>query len=123
MWKTVTKRYEFAGVGMVNETELALLAEFARRCGGRVGVYAPASLAELVLVAGRRKETVRRVCQRLEERGLLCVAARYAEDGGQLSNAYALTAVGMALTRANARRRSERETSGRLACAREPGPT
>lgn len=62
---------------------------------------APLSYRQIASRFGLTQQQVRFLCGRLEEQGYIVCKPRYAEDGGQLANGYALTSRGrMALREA-----------------------
>ena len=77
----------------INETDLAVLDQIGSRSGGS-GSAVELSLRELSALTARKVETVRRSCRQLERQGLIDVESRYLPNGGQLENAYAITAKG-----------------------------
>ena len=83
----------------VNESELAALFEIERRAMG-VPWGAPIALGELGQAIGRCGRTTRRVCQMLQEHGLITMCIRHDTSGKQLENEYALTDAGRALLEA-----------------------
>ena len=77
----------------INETDLAVLDQIGARSGG-AGSAVAFSLRELSDLTARKVETVRRSCRQLERQGLIDIESRYLSNGGQLENAYAITAKG-----------------------------
>ena len=77
----------------LNQTELVILEVIGARSGGRAGP-ASVSLRELQGLTSRSVATVRRSCHQLEDQGLIRIERRYLPNGGQLENAYAITAKG-----------------------------
>lgn len=60
---------------------------------------APLSYRQIALRLDMTPQQVRFLCGRLEEQGHLVRRSRYAEDGGQLANGYALTSQGRMILR------------------------
>ena len=60
---------------------------------------APLSYRQIALQFDLTVQQVRFLCGRLEEQGCIVSRPRYAEDGGQLANGYALTSRGRAMLR------------------------
>lgn len=64
---------------------------------------APISYRQMARSLRLSLQQVRFLCARLENEGLIVTASRYAEDGGQLANGYALTSRGRMLLRESRR--------------------
>lgn len=60
---------------------------------------APLSYRQIASQNNLTPQQVRFLCGRLEQQGLIICRPRYAEDGGQLANVYALTSRGRMVLR------------------------
>lgn len=77
----------------INETDLAILRELARRTGGE---HRPVTVTcrELCAVVNRCEVSVRLSIRTIDETGLVRVCHRHLSNGGQIENEYEITELG-----------------------------
>lgn len=97
----MTKRIrEAEALGVrVNETDLAILREIARKSGAAKRPVAT-TVKDLCGVTERCEVSVRLSVRNLDERGLLNVFHRHLSNGGQIENEYSLTDFGYTIIEA-----------------------
>lgn len=83
----------------VNETDLTLMREIARKSGKRRRPVA-ITVKSLCGVVSRCEVSVRLSLKNLDERGLVDIYHRHLSNGGQIENEYGLTDLGYTIIKA-----------------------
>lgn len=84
---------------VIRENALRMLMFIREETSRARSHVAPLSYRQMARGLGLSIQQVRFLSMRLEEEGLVASTPRYAEDGGQLANGYALTSRGRLLLR------------------------